>query len=65
MRKNSLYRWLCPVAMSLGIPMMFGCAKLYGPPPPDEVIIQDEKVDSLAITRAYGESQLNDAPELP
>ena len=65
MKRNTLYKWLCPVAMSLGIPMMYGCAKLYGPPPPDGLIIQDEKVDSSASLREPGEIQLNDASELP
>jgi hypothetical protein len=55
--------------MSLGIPMMFGCAKLYGPPPPPEevygtardsetdspeVVVQDGNGDTLAMSVVYG-----------
>ena len=70
MKKHRLYKWLSRWAMSLGIPMMFGCAKLYGPPPPPEevygtvresetdspeVIVQDKMGDTLAMSVVYGE----------
>ena len=70
MKKQLWYKWLSRCAMSLGIPMMFGCAKLYGPPPPPEevygtvrdsetdspeVIVQDGMGDTLAISVVFGE----------
>ena len=67
MKKHSYYKWFSRLALLSGIPMMFGCAKLYGPPPPDnvvgdEVLIQGEKDDPVTT---MGEFQLNDAPSLP
>lgn len=69
MKKQLWYKWLSRWAMSLGIPMMFGCAKLYGPPPPPEevygtardsetdspeVIVQDKLGDTLTMSVVYG-----------
>ena len=69
-KKHALYKWLSRGAMSLGIPMMFGCAKLYGPPPPPEevygtgrdsesdspeVVVQGGMGDTLAMSVVYGE----------
>lgn len=61
------------MAMMSGIPMMFGCAKLYGPPPPDvcgkvldsvsgqgipEVLVQGPNGDSLTMTDENGRFHL-------
>ena len=69
MKKHLWYKWLSRCAMSLGIPMMFGCAKLYGPPPPPEevygtardgetdspeVVVQDRMGDTLVMSVVYG-----------